>query len=110
MENDLVYLGPAPAEEPCAQVGEDDYSRKAKAECRAYIEAIRKVVGREPEGARLSIKASSHDYGTYYEVVAYFDGDNQQAAEYAYRCEEKAPTTWAEAGMTAPGVAAGRQR
>ena len=110
MENDLVYLGPAPAEEDCVQVGDPDYARKAKAECRAYIEAIRKVLGPEPEGARLSIKGEQHDFGVYYEAVAYFNPNNQAAAEYAYRCEEKAPTTWAEVGMTAPSVGAERRR
>ena len=102
MTQDLVYIGPAPAEEECAQTTDPDYSRKAKVECRAYIEAIRKMVGREPEGARLSVRAESHDFGTHHEVVCYFDANNEVAADYAYRCEAKAPATWEEAGMEAP--------
>src|SRR5438046_2360296 len=44
-----VWLGPAPALESCAQVGEADYLRDARMECLACIAAIRKVCAREPE-------------------------------------------------------------
>lgn len=102
MNEDIYWLGPAPAGEDCVQVGSPDYARDAKAECRAYIEAIRKVCGREPEGARLTIKSQPHDFGSYYEVAVVFDGNDQAAAEYAAKCDEHTPTTWEQAGMTAP--------
>jgi DUF1365 family protein len=101
--HDIIWLGSGPAEEDVAQVGDPDYARNAKAECKAYIEAIRKVCGREPEGARLTIKSQPHDFGVYYECAVVFDCDNREAAEYAARCEEKAPATWEEAGMAPPG-------
>ena len=107
MHDDILYLGPVPAEENCTEIGDPDYSRKAKAECQAYIEAIRKVCGREPEGARLSVKSNQHDMGVYYECVVRFDGSNEAAVEYAYRCEAKGPTTWEAAGMEAPTLARG---
>jgi hypothetical protein len=110
VHDDILYLGSAPAEENCVEVGDPDYSRKAKVECRAYIEAIRKVCGREPEGARLSVKSNAHDYGVYYDVVVRFDGSNEAAAEYAYRCEGQGPTTWAASGMEAPELNAELRR
>lgn len=88
--------------ESCAQVGDPDYARNAKAECRTFIEAIRKVCGREPEGARLTIKSQQHDYGTYYECACAYDGNIQAAAEYAAKVDREAPGTWEEAGMVAP--------
>ena len=99
---DRVHLGPAPAEEACAQVGSDGYAVRALRECRAYAEAIRAVVGPEPEGARLRVVRASHDFGDYYEVACEYDGGNRLAAGYAALCDEKAPATWAEAGMPAP--------
>ena len=108
MNEQVYWLGPAPANESCVQVGADDYARDAKAECRAYIEAIRAVCGREPEGARLVVKSQAHDYGVYYEVAVVFDADNRAAAEYAARCDEHAPGTWAEAGMEPPAGGRGR--
>lgn len=110
MTDDIYWLGPAPAMEECIQVGSDDYARNAKTECRAFIEAIRKVCGHEPEGARLTVKSQPHDFGSYYEVAVIFDGNDQAAAEYAAKCDEKAPGTWEEAGMQPPVLSAGRPR
>lgn len=102
MQREIVYLGSAPAEEDCAQVGQPDYPEASKAECRAYIQAIKRVCGEPPEGATLTVKTEQHDYGPYREVVITYDGNNLAAAEYAQRCDEQAPTTWAEARMEPP--------
>ena len=110
MWKELVYLGPAPANESCVQVGDPDYAAQAVAECRAYIEAIRKVVGEESDGAVLRVKREIHDFGAYLEVICEYDPSSEAAAEYAVRCDEHAPTTWAEAGMSAPRERKGRAR
>ena len=52
------------------------------------------LIGEEPEGTRLTIKANPHDFGTYYEVVCYFDDEDEEAARYAFRCEAEAPDEW----------------
>ena len=96
---DSLSLGPAPAEEDPVQLGEADYASRAQRECRRYIEAIRKVCGEEPEGAQLRMTRHSHDFGQYYDVEIRFDGNNEAAADYAYKVESKAPATWEEAGM-----------
>ena len=96
---DSISLGPAPAEEDPVQLGDDDYAPRARRECRRYIEAIRKACGDEPEGAQLRVVSCPHDFGNYLDVEVRFDGNNEAASEYAYRCEEKAPTTWEQAGM-----------
>jgi len=110
MSKVLVYLGPAPANEPYVQVADPDYASKALAESRAYIEAIRKVLGEEPEGATLRVKREIHGFRTYYEVVCEYDPSSEAAAEYALRCDEQAPTTWSQASMVAPVVRAARRR
>jgi len=110
MSKELIYLGPAPANESCVQVGDPNYADKALAECRAYIEAIRKVLGAEPEGAVLRVKREAHDFGTYMEVVCEYDPSSEAAAEYALQCDEHAPTTWADAGMPVPSPRKGRGR
>ena len=96
---DSLSLGPAPAEEDLVQLGEADYASRAQRECRRYIDAIRKVCGEEPEGAQLRMTRHSHDFGQYYDVEIKFDGNNEAAAEYAYKVESKSPATWEEAGM-----------
>ena len=91
---DHITLGSTPCDEPCAQVGKDDYEARAQAECRAFIHLTRATLGTEPRGADLDIRGFQHDYGTYFEVVVYFDGDDRAATQYAYRCEADAPTRW----------------
>jgi hypothetical protein len=83
MTRDYIGIGPAPAEEECAQVGSPDYARRARAECRRFIELLRRTFGEEPEGAQLMIKSNPHDFGAYYEVVCYYEEGN-----------EEAPTRW----------------
>lgn len=93
---EYLNIGSTPCEEVCAQVGTENYEVRAKAECRAYIEAIRQVVGPEPEGAQLAIKGFDHDFGRYYEVVCWYDTDDEESEAYAFRCEGDAPSTWPE--------------
>ena len=92
---DCLDLGSSPSHEDCAQVGRDDYYELARRECRAYIGQLRRLLGDEPEGARLSVKSNPHDFGTYLSVVVFFDGDNPAALDYAYRCETGAES-WDE--------------
>jgi hypothetical protein len=96
---DYIEIGSSPCDEDCAQVGEADYERKARTDCTLYIGAIRKKLGKEPQGARLAIKKFAHDFGTYMEVVCHYDDNFQKAEEYAFKCESEAPTTWKEVGM-----------
>ena len=94
MARDYISIGSSPADEPCAQVGEPDYHIKANKECKKFIELIRKELGKEPDGARLSVKGFPHDFGTYYEVVCWYDDALPDSVEYAFKCEAEAPTNW----------------
>lgn len=91
---DEMSLGPSPSEEECAQVGTPDYLQKAKEECQRYINLIRKHLGNEPEGARLSITHNNHDFGIYLDVVCKYNDENEEAVNYAFKCEAEAPTHW----------------
>jgi hypothetical protein len=91
MQN-CFYLGPA--NEDCAQVGSAGYGSRSLDECRSYIAAIRCVCGPEPEGRACASSASR--------TTTVHTG--RWCAE---RCDEKAPMTWAEAGMEAPEAAKG---
>lgn len=99
---DYMTIGSTPCDEECTGVGAENYDARARVESNQFIDAIRKKLGNEPDGARLAIKSFPHDFGTYHEVVCYFDTDKEESVEYAYRCESDSPNTWAEVGMTAP--------
>jgi hypothetical protein len=93
---DFINIGSTPYDEPCAQVGTPDYREKALAECKKFIQLLRKKFGPEPESAELRVKAFPHDFGTYYEVVCFYDTDSQESVDYALRCEGETPATWEE--------------
>ena len=84
MEN--LNIGSTPNEEECAQVGSADYYARAIKECLAYREQIRKHYP-EPENGYLKVKGFPHDFGTYYEVVAYYDPEDTQASRWAFDIE-----------------------
>jgi hypothetical protein len=91
---DYLTIGSAPCDEDCAQVGQPNDIWQARKECQRFIQLIRKTLGPEPEGARLAVKSSPHEFGDYLEVVCHFDTDVPAAVDYASRCESNAPATW----------------
>ena len=92
---DLVYIGSTPHNEKCQQVGMPSYDgSKARKECQMFINQLRRQFGKEPEGARLAIQMQRHDFGSYPEVVCYFEDTNTLACEYAFECEGNSPENW----------------
>jgi len=89
-----LEIGPSPIEEDCVQVGEENYADRAREECNRFVQLIREELGKEPEGARLAVKSFPHDFGTYFEVVCWYDEDLPETVEYAFRCESDAPVRW----------------
>ena len=86
---DYLELGPVPADEDCQQVGMDSYDyHKDIADLRRYKAMLQK---RWPT-AHFTIKAFPHEFGTYREIVVYFDDDDEDAI--AYDVEANLPQTW----------------
>jgi len=91
---DEMYIGSSPIDEKCAQLGTDGYWEKAQKECRAFINQLRRVFGKEPGSARLIIKRNPHDFGTYLSVNCYYNDGDEEALDYALRCEGETPENW----------------
>ena len=91
---DSLSIGSAPANEDCAQVGDNDYQKRARAELQAFKNLIRRTVGIEPEGASLRVKANKHDFGTYYDLECEFDDRHPEAVTYCFEVERKTPSDW----------------
>lgn len=98
---ETIDLGSSPIDENCVQVGDHNYEALARAECDRYqrlLEAkLRGHVSAHVAGrVKLRTKENSHDFGTYYEVVASFDADDEAATDAAYWLEANQPTRWDE--------------
>lgn len=93
---DYMTIGSTPSGEDCAQVGSEDYYDRSMKECKAFIAQLRRQFGTEPILTRLSIKAFPHDFGTYHEVVCYYDTEDEEARNFAFRLESETPEYWDE--------------
>ena len=88
---DYLALGPVPAEEDCQQIGMSDYDgEKDTADLRRYKAMLEE---RWPD-AHFAIKSFPHDFGSYREVVVYFD--TEQEDPIAFDIEANLPRTWCE--------------
>lgn len=95
MPPDSLYLGSAPSGEDCAQLGRPEFRRHAGRECRAFIDQLRRLNGREPDGARLYVAENPHDFGVYLSVNCRFDPLLPESVDYAFRCEgDGYPEAW----------------
>ena len=93
---DFIDIGPTPAAEDCQQVGAPSYDPvAARKECFRFIDLIRKTLGTEPGSAQLAVKSNPHDFGSYLEVVCYYDDQDSVGEAYAFKCESSAPENWA---------------
>jgi len=55
------------------------------------------LLGKEPAEAHLAVKSFPHEFGTYYEVVCYFEETDKESRDYAFRVDSDGPTSWGEA-------------
>lgn len=83
---DFIHIGSSPCEEECVQVGSPDYATRAKKECARFIAQIQRHYP-EPDNGYLKIKANPHDFGTYYEVVAVYETDDEESTNWAFDIE-----------------------
>lgn len=88
---DYLCLGPVPDEEDCQQVGTSSYDYdKDIADLRRYKAMLE---ARWPD-AHFGIKSFPHEFGTYREVVVYFDTEEENPL--AFEIEANLPRIWDE--------------
>lgn len=95
---DYLSIGSSPPDESCAQVGTNDYYEQSLKECTAFKHQLERIFqnkdGELPEGCYFSIKSFPHEFGTYREVVCYFDDDNEESSNFAFNVEQNTPDKW----------------
>lgn len=96
--SDYITLGPTPAGEDCVQAGADDYHTRGRFEMLVYIRQLRRMFpDAEKNGVSIKIKSFPHDFGTYHEVCAVFNDENEDALHAAYSMENDLPESWDDA-------------
>jgi hypothetical protein len=88
-------IGPTPCDEECAQVGTDDYYRKAKIECTAFKNQLRRHFGDEKRhNCMLVTRTNAHEFGDYYEVVCFYLDQDPESEKFADKIANETPITW----------------
>jgi len=96
---DYLELGATPSGEECAQLGSDNYEAQSKVEIKAFKNQMVRVVGEPPPDGQLRGKTFQHDFGSYRELVVFFDDEDDVSQDYAYKCESETPEYWDEEAL-----------
>jgi hypothetical protein len=83
---ETLTIGSTPSNETCAQVGSANYATLAKIECARFKAQILRHYP-EPDNGYLKTKSFAHDFGSYFEVCAVFDPEDETATRWAYSIE-----------------------
>ena len=111
MENYFEFACTTPYNEPCAQLGSDDYNSNARLEAKAFIRQLQRAINSNPIGTRFEIIHCPHDRGPYLDIRFDYDDEVQEHVAYLAKLEEGCDT-WDEtaiqeltaAGYTFPKV------
>lgn len=108
-KTEIAYIGSAPAEETCAQLGRTrSFDRHNGLEVMTYRAAIIAVYGVPPAGVSLTGVGNDHDFGRYMDLQAHFDPDDEDACRYVEQIENGL-ARWIDAGFLAPVLYDGAQ-
>lgn len=93
---DYLTLGSTPYDEPCAQVGASNYRAATRIESEHYIQQLQAILLSKFPESEISIRSKGfpHDFGTYHEIVAYYNPNNADQCEQAFWLDENVPANW----------------
>ena len=84
----IELITTTPVDEPCAQVGMEDYMNQARLEARTYISQLQRVYGGPPAGSHFKIIRCPHDFGIYLDIRFYYDNEDQRHVAYMNNIEQ----------------------
>lgn len=93
MAREYIELGSTPSDEQCAQIGSENYRQRAIVECGAYVDQLYRTFGQHANTS-FGTKWFPHDFGSYAEVVVYYDDTDLDSIKFAFTVESELPTRW----------------
>jgi hypothetical protein len=94
MRDYLELATTTPVDEPCAQVGSDNYMANARMEAAAFRDQIYRAFGDPPAGTGIRVSSNPHDFGTYLDLQIVYDDDSEESCEWTFRVEADLPGKW----------------
>ncbi len=96
---EYLTIGSTPYDEPCAQVGQENYHKQMRIETRAFKNQMQRIHPIPQENTSgfencsflpyYSVKSFPHDFGSYHEVCAIYDDNCEASCKWAFEAEEK---------------------
>jgi len=84
---DYLTIGTVPCNEDCtANEPTGQYATAQRREARLFADQVRRYYP-EPDDGYMTVKSFPHDFGSYYEVCAVFDDEDEAACNWAYTVE-----------------------
>jgi hypothetical protein len=99
MRDYLELATTVPSDEPCAQVGSDNYTRNSRLEAEAFRDQIYRVFGDPPAGTGIRIKSCPHDFGSYLDLQIAYDDDEDDSCGWTFEVESNLPERWDEIAL-----------
>ena len=96
-----MEIGPTPCEESCAQVGIENYRIIASKEMDVYINQLNRKFEDIADENHIVFgkKWFNHDFGSYGEVVVYYDESDENSVQAAFHIESNLPYNWDEEAL-----------
>ena len=91
---DYLEIGSVPSDEPCCGVGADNYYEMSRIECQVFKKQLKRIFGEGTENNSIVIKSFNHDFGSYSEVCVYFNDQDEESLDYAFKIEGECPENW----------------
>ena len=91
-----INIACTPYDEDCVQVTRTgDYLDAMREECDRFAQLLREIFPwAEDQGITFRRKGFEHDFGVYYEVVAYYNDESEFEANLAVFIQDNYPATW----------------
>lgn len=96
MRDQFELATTVPFNEPCVQLGAENYSKWSRLEATALISQIKRQLGEPPRSTQLKVVSCPHDFGTYHDVVVVYDDALPESEEYMLNIESQLPEEWDE--------------
>lgn len=107
MTREYLNIACSPLCEDCKQVGLDS-EESIKKEVYDFLAFLKNYCldSLVPEELvdNLRVKRFSHDFGSYYEVVCFYDEDKEEEARFAFWLESNTPEFWTDTRASKPYI------
>lgn len=96
MRDQFELATTVPHNEPCVQLGAENYPEWSRLEAKALRDQIYRQLGQPPAGTGIKIISCSHDFGSYLDLAVVYNTDSEESEEWMLKVESELPEEWDE--------------